>query len=181
MLIAREKRTSNIAEYVIYMWQVEDLIRANDMDIEKIDEFIISRFELPDPVKSEMTEWYKNLINEMMDEKREASGHLHFLEKLVTELNELHIRMINDQNESRYQEIYKRSQPFIIELSSRSKGAFDNEIDTCMHGLYGLLLLRLGKKKVSMETMKAFGNIGEMIALLANRYREEELKNKKRP
>ena len=27
MLIAREKRKSNVAEYILYMWQVEDLLR----------------------------------------------------------------------------------------------------------------------------------------------------------
>ncbi|MFR1241726.1 MAG: DUF4924 family protein, partial [Butyricimonas faecihominis] len=25
MLIAREKRKSNVAEYILYMWQVEDM------------------------------------------------------------------------------------------------------------------------------------------------------------
>ena len=32
MIIARQKRKENIAEYLLYMWQVEDLIRANKFD-----------------------------------------------------------------------------------------------------------------------------------------------------
>ena len=34
MIIARQKRKENIAEYLLYMWQVEDLIRANKFDMD---------------------------------------------------------------------------------------------------------------------------------------------------
>ncbi len=47
MLIAREKRKTNIAEYILYMWEIEDLIRANGFDIDKIDRNIIRRFVQP--------------------------------------------------------------------------------------------------------------------------------------
>ena len=33
MIVAKEKRESNIAEYLLYMWQVEDIIRACNYDI----------------------------------------------------------------------------------------------------------------------------------------------------
>ena len=36
MIIARRKRKENIAEYLLYMWQVEDLIRANNFDMDSI-------------------------------------------------------------------------------------------------------------------------------------------------
>ena len=36
MIIASKKRKENIAEYILYMWQIEDMIRANDFDISKI-------------------------------------------------------------------------------------------------------------------------------------------------
>ena len=34
MIIAKQKRRENIAEYVLYMWQLEDLIRAYNFDID---------------------------------------------------------------------------------------------------------------------------------------------------
>lgn len=37
MIIARQKRKENIAEYLLYMWQVEDLIRANKFDMDSIN------------------------------------------------------------------------------------------------------------------------------------------------
>ena len=36
MFISRQLKQQNIAEYLIYMWQVEDLIRAYKCDLETI-------------------------------------------------------------------------------------------------------------------------------------------------
>ena len=36
MIVAKQKRKENIAEYLLYMWQVEDLIRANQFDLSLI-------------------------------------------------------------------------------------------------------------------------------------------------
>ena len=46
MIIAKEKRKTNLAEYVLYMWQVEDLIRSFCFDIEKIGTEYIARFQV---------------------------------------------------------------------------------------------------------------------------------------
>ena len=43
MKIAQQLKEKNIAEYLIYMWQIEDLIRANDCDVDRIEENIVSR------------------------------------------------------------------------------------------------------------------------------------------
>ena len=43
MYIASKKRKENIAEYILYMWQVEDMIRANGCDIDRIKANIIDR------------------------------------------------------------------------------------------------------------------------------------------
>ena len=65
MLIAREKLQTNLAEYILYMWQIEDLIRANQLDIDRIEQSIINGFDESDAVKEEMREWYSGLIAEM--------------------------------------------------------------------------------------------------------------------
>lgn len=41
MKIAQQLKEKNIAEYLIYMWQVEDLLRANGCDIDRIRQNII--------------------------------------------------------------------------------------------------------------------------------------------
>jgi len=43
MLVASQKRKENIAEYLLYMWQMEDIVRAFNLDIERIRQNIIDR------------------------------------------------------------------------------------------------------------------------------------------
>lgn len=44
MFISKQLKENNIAEYLIYMWQVEDLLRANGCDIDRIRQNIILRY-----------------------------------------------------------------------------------------------------------------------------------------
>ncbi|MDE6171927.1 MAG: DUF4924 family protein, partial [Bacteroides sp.] len=44
MKVAQQLKAKNIAEYLIYMWQGEDLIRAHGCDSDKISKNIISRY-----------------------------------------------------------------------------------------------------------------------------------------
>ena len=53
MIVASKKRKENIAEYLLYMWQIEDLIRANGLDIDKIRTNIIDKFNLDETQRRE--------------------------------------------------------------------------------------------------------------------------------
>ena len=76
MIIAREKRTTNIAEFILYMWQVEDLIRASGFDIDEIEKNIISRYRQSREILFEIRDWYSGLIQSMKEEGIEKKGHL---------------------------------------------------------------------------------------------------------
>ena len=39
MIIAQEKRKTNIAEYIIYMFQIEDMLRAMQFNNDQIKQF----------------------------------------------------------------------------------------------------------------------------------------------
>ena len=66
MKIAGQLKEKNIAEYLIYMWQVEDMIRANGCDIDRVEQTIISRY--PEEERPALREWYGNLIGMMREE-----------------------------------------------------------------------------------------------------------------
>ena len=51
MFIAQELRKSNIAEYLLYMWQVENIIRAFDCSLSRIRKEYIERFEYDEEQK----------------------------------------------------------------------------------------------------------------------------------
>ena len=51
MFIAQELRKNSIAEYLLYMWQVEDIIRAYGCSLSRIRKEYIDSFELDDEQK----------------------------------------------------------------------------------------------------------------------------------
>ena len=69
MKIAGQLKEKNIAEYLIYMWQVEDMIRANGCDIDRVEQTIISRY--PEEERPALREWYGNLIGMTLADQSE--------------------------------------------------------------------------------------------------------------
>ena len=74
MTIAERKYAENIAEYIIYMWQMQDLLRAVNMDVESLDSFLRSFLPSEEKIQEEKT-WFQGLAKSMKrsgaEEKRE--------------------------------------------------------------------------------------------------------------
>jgi hypothetical protein len=174
MLIAKEKRKENIAEYILYMWQVEDTIRACNFDLELIETRIISQFSEPERIKNEIKEWYVDIILMMHEEGLKNSGHLKILVALIDDLNGLHLNLINEIKDPRYLEQYYWAVPNIRDFEKRLEGKTKNDVETCLSAMYALLLLRLQKKDVSRETMEAMQTFSNLLALLSKRFKKNE-------
>ena len=174
MLIANQKRKENIAEYLLYMFQVEDLIRAYSFDIDLLEVNIISKFDQPYNVKRDMREWYLSLISMMKVGRVVHKGHIPIVRSLISDLESFHIRLLHDEAEEKYQSAYSKVQLSIDGLRSKSGGNNPGDIELCLNGLYGLLMLRLTKKTITPETNAAFTLIGEMVALLSAKFMQFE-------
>lgn len=172
MLIAKKLKEENIAEYLLYMWQIEDIIRANKLNIDIIDKQIISGFEQPQNVKNEIREWYENLIDMMRREDAVEKGHLIINKNVISELTELHNRLLKSSQETEYTEAYYKTLPFIVELRSKTQDKNTPELETCLAALYGFLLMRLQKKDISGETQSALSQISSFLRLLSLKYKE---------
>lgn len=118
MKIAQQLKAKNIAEYLIYMWQVEDLIRANGCDIDKIRESIISRY--PEEEHPALEEWYGNLIDMMRAEGVKEKGHLQINRNVIVNLTELHVELLASPKYPYYSAAYFKALPFIVELRQKS-------------------------------------------------------------
>lgn len=167
MIIASQKRKENIAEYLIYMWQIEDIIRANDLDIDKIRTNVIDKFNLTDEQRREMTEWYESLIDMMRREDVVKSGHLQINRNIIIALEDLHRALLADPRFSKYTAEFYKTLPFIVELRAKAGEHLSGEIETCFNALYGMLMMRLQSKEVTPETQKAIEQITRFIATLA--------------
>lgn len=167
MYIASQKNKENIAEYLLYMWQIEDIIRANDLDIDKIKANVIEKFDYTEAQKKEMTEWYESLIDMMRRENVEKSGHLQLNKNVIIQLTDLHLALLKDPRFPEYTAEFYKTLPYIVELRAKGGENPDGEIETCFNALYGMLMLRLQGKEISPETMTAIQQISKFMALLA--------------
>jgi flagellin-specific chaperone FliS len=173
MIIAEQKKKENVAEYLLYMYQVEDMIRANKLDLDSIEQTLISKFDVPYGVKRDMREWYKSLIVMMQDERKEQSGHLFILEELAGKMHDLHHEILKQGVDTAYKETFDKAKSNIEALRMRSGHGKENDIQVALNGLYGLLILRLKKTPITDDTLRAFDSIKEVIVELSSRYMEK--------
>ena len=174
MITASAKKRENIAEYLLYMWQIEDLIRAYGLDLDRIQSEIIDRHtNLSDARKKEMREWYESLIDMMRREGVEKSGHLQLNKNVLIDLNNLHARLLKNPKFARYAAEYYNTLPFIVEIRSKAGENKKDELESCFDALYGILMLRLQGKEISQDTLDATRQISRFLALLANYYKKD--------
>ena len=172
MKIAQQLKEKNIAEYLIYMWQVEDMIRANHCDIDRVEQNMISRY--PEEDRPALHEWYDNLINMMREENVVDKGHLQINKNVILNLTELHNALLASPKFPFYNAAYFKALPYIVELRSKNGQKEEPELETCFEVLYGVMLLRLQKKEVSAETTKAIEAISGFLSVLANYYDKDK-------
>ena len=134
MYISRKLKEQSISEYLLYMWQVEDMIRANGCDVDKLAATVVAAYDLPEEQRAELTEWYANLVEMMHLEGVEQDGHLQINKNVIIQLTDLHFRLMHSQKFPFYQAAYYKALPFIVEL--RAKGGQDkSELENCFDAL----------------------------------------------
>lgn len=173
MFISKKLRQENIAEYLLYMWQVEDIIRAYDCYLPAIRREYISRFECTEDEREDLTDWYANLIRMMTEEGCRESGHIQINKIVMQQLIELHRQLLASPKFPFYSSEYYKVLPFIVELRNRGDKDMD-EIETCFDALYGVMMLRLQKMEISKDTLLAVREITTFIGMLSDYYMKDK-------
>jgi len=179
MIISRDKKEKNIAEYVLYMWQIEDLIRAFKFDIASLEKNIFGLFSANPLLRKEFYEWYSNLIQMMELEQIKNSGHLQITKNIVLDLNTLHVGLLKSPEEKNYRELYSKAVPNLYQFQQKISSPEANEVEMMFIGLYGLLMMRIKKATISVDTEKAMKSFSDLMSLLTFKYHEREEKEKK--
>ena len=175
MIIAKQKRKENIAEYLLYMWQIEDLIRASNFDIEQIQKNIINQFDQPEEVRMQMRDWYQNLMAMMERENVKEHGHIQVLHNLLEDVNDLHIALLRTPSQIQYNSLFFSTVSYLTELRAKEKASPEvSDVELALNALYGILLLRLQKREITAGTQAAMAQIGKWIAVLSAKYKENE-------
>ena len=174
MFIAQELRKKNIAEYLLYMWQVEDSIRAFGCSLQRIKNEYVARFDYDDEQKEELVDWYGNLIRMMNQEGCREKGHLQINKVTLQLLTELHQQLLASPKFPFYNTEYYKVLPFIVELRNRGANKDEGEVETCLNLLYGVMMLRLQKKEISTNTQHAVKEVSTLMGMLSDYYKKDK-------
>jgi hypothetical protein len=177
MYVAQELRKTNIAEYLLYMWQIEDIIRVYNCDMGELRRNYLSKFDYDDEQMEEEELWFTNLIRMMNQEGVREKGHLQINKVTLQQLSELNSQLLQSTKYPFYNSEYYKVLPFIVELRQKGADKQEPEIETCFNALYGMMMLRLQKKEISPDTEHALKEITTFIGMLNDYY----LKDKKEP
>lgn len=171
MTLAEQKRNDSAAEYIIYMWQMEDLVRAASFNDDVVTHFVSEFTEDPIEMEEELN-WFRDLMKQMKQQKLEKKGHIADVIEVMNELAMLHHTLVNILKDSSYLLVYKEAKPYIGEYLQKSGGSMNNDVETCLTALYGLLVLRLKKAEISQETEEAMKTFSQLMAALSIEYKK---------
>lgn len=174
MFVSRKLKEENIAEYLLYMWQVEDMIRANGMDVDRIRETLVTPARLDAEREKELSDWYENLVEMMRLEGVSEKGHLQINKNTVTLLTDLHLQLLKSTKYPFYSAAYYKALPFIVELRTQGNNRNLSELENCFEALYGVLLLKLQKREISEGTLQAVKAISQFLGILSDYYKKDK-------
>ena len=175
MFVAQKLKSENLAEYLIYMWQTEDLLRACNLDIDIVESNYLSKFQgLNETQKEQQHKWYCELIDMMRSEGVSKKGHLQINKNVISELEDFHKLLIDSEKFSYYRAAYFKALPLIIELRCKSGIEKKGELETCFNFLYGVLLLKMKQSDIGKETQEGLQTISTYISMLCGYYKKNQ-------
>ena len=175
MYIAQQKRRENIAEYILYLWQLEDLLRALKFSPEAIYTALVEPNDCDESDKQQIFMWYMSLVGLLREEGKDERGHLSHTLHLITDVENLHLQLLQLPVGAEYRNIWtplKEELPRLRIVLARD-GVSD--IELCFRALYATILYRIkgdNDKQGAIEDVVAL--ISPAIALLAKIYGQVE-------
>lgn len=178
---------------VLGMWIVEDLMRALDMDINKVEQYIIRPGIKVGESEEKDRQWFERIIAMMKAEGIEKSGHLKMCHDAVERLTARHKALLKDPRNKVYRDLYYDALPAIVDFRSRQQmpetphggnhpetdghqqepdshqqeaACHHPEIESWLELLYGVKLLLLQGKPITQPTQQAAQKVQTLMDML---------------
>ncbi len=175
MYIAQAKRKENIAEYILYLWQLEDLLRALHFSPEAIDAQLAQPASKDMESRNTLLVWYMGIVNLLKEEGKTQSGHLSHTLHLIADLQDLHDRLMQLPAGKRYRELFARLAPELPRLRVAIGKDDISDMELCFRALYAAMLYRMkGDSERENTVNDVIELISPAIAELARIYRGAE-------
>lgn len=170
MDIAQAKRRENIAEYILYLWQMEDLLRALQFSPEAIySQLVAPRRDIPEEQRHVFLLWYMDIVNLLREEGKERKGHLEHTLHLIADLHDLHLRLMELPAGARYRQLYARLAPQLPALRLVLADGDMSDTELCFRALYAAMLYRIkgeGERSAVTDTIEYISPVVAELAAL---------------
>ena len=173
MDIAQSRRKENIAEYILYLWQLEDLLRALQFSPEAIYSQLVAPREVEEEQKQIFLLWYMDIVNLLREEGKEQSGHLDHTMHLISDLHNLHLQLMKLPLGEHYRTTFAQLAPHLPVLRATLDKEEASATEICFRALYAAMLYRIkgtGEKAVA-DTLEF---VSPVVAELSAIYRKVE-------
>jgi hypothetical protein len=145
-------KKNNIAEYILYLWQIEDYLRAF-------------------PQQAEASQELRDLNEMMHQENIMNGGHLQLAKNALDELEDLHNDLLDQ--EATYRSAIIQISPSLNILKSKTDRPTMSDIEACLVLLYQIMLLKLQKRPISSETELVQKQATHILQYLSKTYKEQ--------
>ena len=145
-------KKNNIAEYILYLWQIEDYLRAF-------------------PEQAEANQELQDLNNMMHQENIMEGGHLQLAQNALVELEDLHNDLLDQ--EATYRAAMIRLTPALNILKSKTDRPTMSDVEACLILLYQIILLKLKQSPISSETEQVQQQATQVLQYLSKTYKEQ--------
>ena len=175
MDIAQAKRKENIAEYILYLWQLEDLLRAMQFSPEAIYSQLVAPRKIYESIKHEFLIWYMDIVNLLRKENKEESGHLEHTLHLIGDMHNLHLQLMQHPIGAHYRKTFAALEPQLPMLRGLVKKEDICDTELCFRALYAVMLYRIKGETKHAEAIKdTMELVSPVIAELAAMYGKVE-------
>ena len=149
-----KSKKENIAEYILYLWQIENYLRAFPQQAEANEEL--------------------HELNEMMHrEGIMEGGHLQIAQNALGEMEDLHKELLDE--DAMYRAAIIRIQPSLNILKAKTDRPTMSDIEAGLILLYQIMLLRLQQKEISAETAQVQTQVTKVLQFLSKSYRDSDI------
>lgn len=181
MYIAQSKRKDNIAEYILYLWQLEDLLRALQFSPEAVYSQLVQPRDAEPVKQQELLIWYMDIVNLLREEGKEEKGHLDHTMHLIADLQNLHDQLMRLPIGEHYRGLYAcllPELPSLRDIVGKSGSLLKEDvgdIELCFRCLYAVMLYRIkGDDSKSQAIADVLEVVSPVIAELATIFRRIE-------
>ena len=148
-----KNKKENIAEYILYLWQLEDYLRAF-------------------PEAAEGNEELSDILRMMHADDVMDGGHIQLAQIALKELELLSDDIMTQ--EATYRAAIIRITPALNMLKARTDRPTMTNIEACLVLLYQIMLLRLQKREISAETQEVQQQATGILQYLSKTYYKQD-------